>query len=96
MIKAEKICMKPNKEAKYNPKFIEQSNDLISFTTNTATGENYLLIHDGKTCSIIKPDKGIVTTTIYNIEEFKTEKDCLNRIKELKLKRSNHGSNQHV
>ena len=58
----------------------------LEFSYNTATGKNFRLVHDGKTAFVIieGTEKG-ATDTIHNIEEFKTEKECLDQIEKLGL-----------
>ena len=57
------------------------------FTINKAKGENFRLVHDGKTAfTIIEGTDKNETSCVHKIEEFSTEQECLDRIKELGLK----------
>ena len=58
----------------------------LFFKVNKSSGDNWKLIHDGiKVMTIVEGTKDTVTTTIYKIEEFETEKEVFERIKTLGL-----------
>ena len=57
------------------------------FTINKAKGENFRFVHDSKTAfTIIEGTDKNETSCIHIIEEFATNQECLDRIKELGLK----------
>ena len=56
-------------------------------TINTAKGAAFRLVHDGETAfQIIDGTDKTVTSCIYTIEEYETEKECLTVIEKLGLK----------
>lgn len=70
-----------NKNAIYDT----QKNEL-TFKANYITGKGFRLVHDSeKVIALIEGTDTTITTTIYNAEEFKTEKEILDRIEELGL-----------
>lgn len=70
-----------NKKAIYNT----QKNELI-FKANYITDKGFRLVHDSeKVIVLIEGTDTTITTTIHEVEEFKTEKEILDRIEELGL-----------
>ena len=64
----------------------DDATEEFSFDMNEATGTGFRLVHDGKTTfAIIKGTEKSITHCVHNIEEFETEQECLDRIKELGL-----------
>jgi len=56
-------------------------------TINTAKGAAFRLVHDGETAfQIIDGTDKTVTSCIYTIEEYETEKECLTVIEKIGLK----------
>ena len=59
----------------------------LSYTINKKTGKGFVLVHDKVTAfSIIEGTEETETVSIHIMEEFDTEQECLDRIKELGLK----------
>jgi len=58
----------------------------LKFNVNTVSGKGFRLVHDfTSVISIVEGTEKTITQSIHTIEEFKTEKECFYRIKELKL-----------
>jgi len=58
----------------------------FEFKINTASGKTFRLIHDGKkVLALVAGAVDTVTSTLHPIEEFETEKQALDRIKDLGL-----------
>ena len=59
----------------------------LAYTINKKTGKGFVLVHDKVTAfSIIEGTEETETVSIHIMEEFDTEQECLDRIKELGLK----------
>lgn len=90
-VKKVKVKMKKDKaentQAWNNPgSSYDNDKEEFSFDLNQKTGTDWALIHDGKTVfAIIEGTEKGVTETIHTIEEFKTEQECFDRIKDLGL-----------
>lgn len=69
------------KDSKY-----DKEKGKFEFKINTASGKTFRLIHDGKkVLALIPGTEDTVTSTLHPIEEFETEKQALDRIKDLGL-----------
>ena len=82
------------KEAKTKAAFFSSdsiySGDKLKFKVNKSTGKAFRLVHNGKDVfALIEGTDKSKTTTIYEVEEFKTEQEALTRISELGLKYEN-------
>jgi len=58
------------------------------FTINKSTGKCFRLVHNKEIAFIIEGTDKNETSSVHKIEEFSTEQECLDRIKELGLKYS--------
>jgi len=68
-------------------KGVYKDKDKFEIDTNIKTGAGWALVHDGvKVHAVIEHTVGLHTGSIRDIEDFRTEKKCLDQIKKLGLK----------
>jgi len=70
----------------YDFKKYDETKKELAYTINKKTGAGFTLVHDKVTAfSIIEGTEKTETVSIHTMEEFKSEKECLDRIKDLGL-----------
>ena len=80
-IEAQKKAAYTSKEAVY-----DKAKGELVFVVENAKGKAFRLVHDGKKCfTLVEGSNLTITSSLHIIEEFATEEQALQRIKDLKL-----------